>query len=69
MSSKQIDNLLRIREKLPFKARKQIAEELGITYVTVYNTLTGKCRNNDVLKVALRLIEEDKELDAQMKEV
>lgn len=53
--------LSKIKEALPKKGVKKIAEKTGLSHSMVSQVLSGHKQNDDVIDAALAVIEEDRE--------
>lgn len=55
--------------KLIPKSKKTIAERVNLSYVYVHKVLSGERRNTIIIKAALQLINENKELSETIKTI
>ena len=64
-----MENLKALRPLLPKGYTKIIANELGVTDVTVSNALQGKTRRFDIIERAIELAEENRRIALRLKQV
>lgn len=55
------EELQKIKKWLPRGYAKRISLETGISFVTIYDTINGKARNQTVLDAAIAIAKEEKE--------
>jgi len=61
------DSLKKIRERLPKRYIKILKERIDVSESTIYRTLRGDLDNETVIKAALELIEENIQLNNDIK--
>lgn len=63
------EELILLNSKLPRKTRTKIAKQLGITYQQVKSVLNGSRENLDVIDLAIKEIERNKEIVAKVRQI
>lgn len=61
------DTLQKIKERLPKGYAKTLMGRINVSESTIYKTLRGDLDNETVIKAALELIEENLQLNADIK--
>ena len=64
-----LENLKALRPLLPKGYTKIIANELGVTEITVSNALLGRTRRFDIIERAIELAEANKAIAIRLNEV